>query len=71
MTAVAILGVAMVAAGLSGLGYCVREGVIIRRDKPAPDLARTRLRKLVAVNLGSVAVAALGLGVIVIGLTLR
>lgn len=70
MGALAILGVAMVASGLIGLGLCVREGFVIRRDKPSPDEVRRRLQRLVAINLGSVAVAALGLGVVVMGLTL-
>lgn len=67
---VMILGGLMVAGGLGGLGYCIRTGFVIRRDKPAPDLIRARLQRLVAINLGSVALAALGLGVIVIGIFL-
>jgi len=70
MTIMAVLGVAMVAAGLGGLGYCIRAGVAIRREKPSPEVARARLTRLVAVNLGSVALAALGLGVVVIGLAM-
>jgi hypothetical protein len=70
MVFVTVLGVSMVAAGLGGLGYCVREGYAIRREKPAAEVATARLRKLVAVNLGSVCLAALGLGVVVVGLVL-
>jgi hypothetical protein len=70
MMALTILGAAMVAAGLGGLGHCIREGYAVRRDKPAPDVARARLQRLVAINLGSVALAALGLGCVVLGLTL-
>lgn len=69
-TLLVILGALMVAAGLGGLAYCVRVGFAIRRDKPAPEIVRDRLQKLVAINLGSVALAALGLGVIVVGLVL-
>lgn len=70
MTVLVILGSVMVVLGLVGLGYCIRTGLRIKRDKPAPDVARVQLQQLVAVNLGSVGLAALGLGVIVIGLVL-
>ncbi len=70
MIALAYIGVLMVVAGMAGLGYCIRAGIRIRTEKPAPEVARARLQKLVAVNLGSVAAAALGLGMVVMGLTL-
>lgn len=70
MTILVILGGLMVAAGLLGLGYCIRTGYVIRRDKPAPDVARARLNQLLAVNLGSVALSAIGLATLVIGLIL-
>ena len=69
-TLLVILGGLMVLAGLGGLGYCIRAGLVIRRDKPDPETVRARLQGLVALNLGSVALAALGLGVIVVGLVL-
>lgn len=70
MTLLVILGAALVAAGLGGLAYCIRTGFAIRRDKPPPDLARARLQRLVAVNLGSVGLAALGLALVVAGVML-
>jgi hypothetical protein len=70
MTPVVILGMLMVGAGLVGLAYCVREGLTIRREKPDPNDARQKLHRLVAVNLGSVALAAFGLGVVVVGFAL-
>ena len=70
MTALVYLGAALVAAGLAGLGYCIRVGFLIRRAKPPPDVARTQLQRLVAVNLGSVGLAALGLALVVAGLAL-
>lgn len=70
MIAFAYIGVLMVLAGMAGLGYCIRAGVRIRAEKPAPEVARARLQRLIAVNLGSVAAAALGLGLVVVGLTL-
>jgi hypothetical protein len=64
------LGVIVVAAGLVGLGYCVQQGFAIRRSGLPPETANARLQRLVAVNLGSVALAALGLALVVIGLML-
>jgi hypothetical protein len=65
-----ILGVVVVVLGLAGLGYCVRQGFVIRRAGLPPATANARLQRLVAVNLGSVALAALGLALVVIGLAL-
>jgi hypothetical protein len=70
MTALAAIGAAMTAAGLAGLGYCIREGYAIRREKPPPEAARARLQRLVAVNLGAMGLAGLGLAALVVGLTL-
>jgi hypothetical protein len=70
MQALAVLGGVMVAAGLFGLGYCIRTGFRIRREGGAPEAIRAELHRLVAVNLGSVALAALGLGLLIAGLTL-
>lgn len=70
MIALAILGGLMVAAGLGGLGYCAREGFAIRRDKPEAAVAAARLRRLVPVNLASVCVAALGLGLVTVALVM-
>ena len=70
MTILVILGAVLVAAGLVGLAQCVRVGYAIKREKPTPDVARARLNRLLAINLGSVCLAAMGLGMIVIGLVL-
>ena len=70
MALLVIFGAVLVAAGLVGLGYCVRVGYAIRREKPSPEVVRARLNRLLAVNLGSVALAAMGLAVLVIGLVL-
>jgi hypothetical protein len=70
MIAIVALGIVLVVAGLAGLAHCIRTGYAIRRDKPDADVARARLQRLVAVNLASVAMAGLGLAMVVIGLTL-
>ena len=70
MTALVYLGAALAAAGLGGLAYCILEGLRVRREKPAPEVVRARLQKLLAVNLGSVALAALGLMAVAAGVML-
>jgi hypothetical protein len=70
MTALVVLGVALAAAGIGGLVYCILEGLRVKREKPAPEVVRTRLQKLVAINLGSVALAAFGLMAVVLGVML-
>lgn len=65
-----VIGAVMALAGLGGLGYCIVQGFRIRGAGLAPDQVRQRLNTLIAVNLGSVAIAALGLAVLVAGLIL-
>jgi hypothetical protein len=64
------LGAFLVAAGMIGLSYCIREGFRVRRSGDAPEIMRARLQRLVAINLASVGLAALGLGLVVAGLSL-
>jgi len=70
MTILIIAGAILVAAGLFGLGFCIRTGYAIKREKPDPDEVRARLNRLLAINLGSVGLAALGLAMLVAGLML-
>ena len=63
-------GILMTTAGLAGLGYCVLEGLRIRRAGLPPEEIHRRLHRLLAVNLGSVGLAALGLALLVAGLLL-
>jgi hypothetical protein len=70
LIALAVLGGILVAAGLFGLGYCIRQGFVIRRAALPAEEVRRRLHGLIAVNLASVAGAALGLALLVVGLVL-
>ena len=64
----ALLGLVLTITGLAGLGYCVLQGVSIRgKNLPAEEI-HARLHRLIAVNLGSVALSALGLAVLVVGI---
>jgi hypothetical protein len=65
-----VLGGILVTLGLLGLAHCIREGYRVKARGGAPAEIHARLQRLVAVNLGSVALAALGLGLLVAGLTL-
>jgi len=70
LTLIVFAGLVLVVAGLGGLGYCIREGYRIRRANLPPDVVTSKLHRLIAVNLGAVALAALGLAVLVVGLVL-
>ena len=65
-----VAGAILIVAGLFGLGFCIRTGYAIKREKPDPAEIRARLNRLLAINLGSVALAALGLAMLVAGLML-
>jgi hypothetical protein len=71
MIFLAILGAVLVTAGLVGLAHCVREGYRARREGGTPAEMTARLRGLVAVNLASVAGAALGLALLTAYFVLR
>jgi hypothetical protein len=65
-----LLGLALTLAGLAGLGWCIWQGLRIRRAAlPAAEI-HARLHRLVALNLGSVALAGLGLAALVAGFML-
>lgn len=64
------LGIVVTLAGLGGLGYCILQGMRIRSASLPPKEIHARLHRLLAVNLGSVCLAALGLGVLILGLVL-
>lgn len=68
MQNLAPLGLTVTIAGLVGLGYCIVQGLRIRRAGLPPAEIHARLHRLLAVNLASVALAALGLAILVAGL---
>ena len=70
MSVLVWIGAAMALAGLGGLGWCIREAGRVRRTNPTPEEARKVLMRLTPVNLGSVAVAFLGLGLVAVALIL-
>jgi hypothetical protein len=70
MQNLALLGLVLTIAGLAGLGWCILQGLRIRRSPLRPEEIYARLHQLLTVNLGSVAVAALGLAILIAGLLL-
>jgi hypothetical protein len=65
-----LIGLMLTVAGLAGLGWCILEGLRIRRAAPPAAEIHAQLHKLLAINLGSVAVAGLGLAAVVAGILL-
>lgn len=63
-------GALLTLLGLGGLGWCILQGFRIRRGQLSAEEIRRRLNGLIALNLGSVALAGLGLAVLVAGLVL-
>jgi hypothetical protein len=70
MQNLAFLGLGLTLAGLAGLAWCIIQGLRIRRAALPPSEVHARLHRMIAINLGSVALAALGLAVICAGLLL-
>ena len=70
MQSLAPIGLVATLLGLAGLGYCIVEGLRIRRAGLPPAEIHARLHRLLAINLGSVALAALGLAILLAGLML-
>jgi len=70
MPNLAFFGLLMALLGLGGLGWCIAQGLRIRRAGLPPAEIHARLHRLLAVNLGSVGLAALGLAILVVGLLL-
>lgn len=66
----AMIGLLLTITGLAGLGYCVLQGIRIRGRNLAPEEIHARLHRLIAVNLGSIALSALGLAVLIFGIVL-
>jgi hypothetical protein len=65
-----LAGLILAVAGLAGLGWCILQGLRIRRaGLPAAEI-HARLHRLLALNLGSVALAGLGLAALLAGFLL-
>ena len=63
-------GIVLTVLGLGGLGWCIFAAARARSAGLDDEEMRARLSKLLAVNLGSLAVAAIGLMSLIMGLFL-
>ncbi|MEM1234673.1 MAG: hypothetical protein AAGH70_11155 [Pseudomonadota bacterium] len=64
------IGTAITLAGLAVLGYCIAAVMRARRADLSDEEMKARLQRLVAVNLGALALAGVGLMCVVTGLVL-
>ncbi|MBK5934179.1 hypothetical protein C8N32_11743 [Rhodovulum imhoffii] len=64
------LGAAISLGGLAGLVWCILQAVRVRREALPEDRMRARLQKLVALNMAALGLSAIGLMLVVIGITL-
>ncbi|MSU88678.1 hypothetical protein GE300_03465 [Rhodobacteraceae bacterium 2CG4] len=69
MTWLVILGTVTTLIGLAGLFVCIRRAAALRREKDQ-DKVKRQLQGLVALNMGSVGVAGMGLALVIVGLLL-
>ena len=70
MISLKIIGGLLIAAGMVGLTWCIYRGYRLARAGLPPEDTRRRLRRLVPVNLASVAAAGLGLAILLAGFLL-
>lgn len=64
------IGAVLALAGLGLLGHCIWQGAKLRRAALPEDEARARIQKLLALNFGALALSAIGLMMVVIGVLL-
>ena len=70
MEALIWIGAGFTVLGLMGLGWCIITALRARRDSKDDDELKARLQKVVAMNLGALAVSAIGLMMVVLGVFL-
>lgn len=64
------LGAALTLLGVAGLVWCIAIALRARRAGLSDEAMKARLQKVVALNLGALAVSALGLMAVILGLFL-
>lgn len=65
------IGSAITILGLAGLVWCVLKALAARRAGLSDEAMRLALQRVVLVNMGALALSALGLVVVVAGILLR
>ncbi len=69
MTIIIYIGAALALVGIVGLGFCVSQAFRIRKESNE-EVANRKLQKLVGYNFGALAIASLGLIMIIMGMVL-
>jgi hypothetical protein len=64
------IGAGLTLLGLAGLIWCILLAARARRAGLSDNALRARLQKVVALNLGSLALSALGLMAVIVGIFL-
>ena len=64
------IGAGLTLVGLLGLVWCIVLAIRARRSGLPDDEVRARLQRVVALNLGALAVSALGLMAVIVGIFL-
>jgi hypothetical protein len=70
MQALVWAGTVVSFCGLAGLVYCVLRALRARRAGLPDDAMRTELQQVVVINMGALALSAIGLMMVVIGIFL-
>lgn len=70
MNWIVLIGVVMALLGIVGLLFCVRQARRMRDEQPEGVESENRIKHLMMLNMASVSVGFLGLGVVVVGLLL-
>jgi hypothetical protein len=70
MESMIITGVVVTALGLIGLIYCITKALKARKSGLEGEELTAHLKSLVAVNLASFFLSAIGLGMVVVGILL-
>ncbi len=63
-------GTALTVVGILGLAWCIKIVLGIKRANLPDDEARRRMQRVVALNMGALAVSFLGLIVVLVGVIL-
>ena len=63
-------GAVLTLLGLAALFWCIVTVVRLRRTTPGQEEFRTRMQRVIAVNMGALMVSALGLICVVLGIIL-
>ena len=64
------IGTVITLLGLAGLVWCIIAAARVRSEGLSDEDAKARLGRLVALNLGSLAIAGIGLMCVIVGLFL-